>query len=349
VSEILLRDWRAEDEAQIAALWAKVFGTPRGGQTPAWLFRDGPAGPAVRAVAECAGRVVAHAGVAPLRFRLGGEIVRGGYSVGAMTDPAMQGRGLFVRVGRHLYQRLEEQGFAFVAGFSNRRSHRLMTGPLGRTPIGPFPWCVRPLLPGREAWRRRAGGTDDAPDAAAFATELELAGVRLACAQPDDDRLDALWARVAPTVTIGAVRDAGFAAWRYATRPDAGYELWIAERADGAAAGALVLRMLTVRGLRFGFLVDLLVDPADPRAGRALLRLAARRARAQGGVGLSALLPGAGPMRRALLRAGFVRVPERLHPQIIRFSVRGLGRWASRPELADPRAWLLSWADTDVV
>src|SRR5690606_18586261 len=123
-----------------------------------WARRSGGAGGrGVRGTGRgpCRGRAAAFP---PRRRDRAGRLLGG-----AMTDPAMQGRGLFVRVGRHLYQRLEEQGFAFVAGFSNRRSHRLMTGPLGRTPIGPFPWCVRPLLPGREAWRRRAGGTDDAP------------------------------------------------------------------------------------------------------------------------------------------------------------------------------------------
>jgi hypothetical protein len=95
--------------------------------------------------------------------------------------------------------------------------------------------------------------------------------------------------------------------------------------------------------------LDLLVDPARPAAGGALLGVAARRTRAAGGVALSALLPPAGPARRALLRAGFVRVPEALHPQVIRFSVRGFGRYADAPELRDARAWWLSWADTDVV
>jgi hypothetical protein len=38
-----------------------------------------------------------------------------------------------------------------------------------------------------------------------------------------------------------------------------------------------------------------------------------------------------------------------LHPQVIRFSVRGLGRFAGHPALGDARDWWLSWSDTDVV
>lgn len=326
-----LRDWTPADEPAVDALWRRVFGTARGGQTPAWLFREGPAGRAVRVVAEEEGRIVAHAGVAPLRFLLAGESVRGGYSVGAMTDPERQGRGLYVALARHLYERLEREGFAFVAGFSNRRSQRLMTGPLGRTAIRPFPWCVRPILPGRR--------------------KVALCGgaLRIVACDPGDPRLDHVWARLAPTVRVAAVRDAAFFAWRYATRPEAGYECWLALGPDGEAVGGLVLRVLALRGIRSAFVLDLLADPGSPAAARELARAAIVRTRVAGARALSALLPPAGPVRAALLRAGFVRVPEALHPQVIRFSVRGLGRFAERAELQEAGAWWLSWADTDVV
>ncbi|RIL04885.1 MAG: hypothetical protein DCC71_12500, partial [Proteobacteria bacterium] len=148
MSETRIRDFRPDTDARaLDAMWTRVFGHPRGGQTIEWLFRPGPAGESPRAVAEQDGRIVAHAGAMAMRFRAGGAVVRGGYSVAAMTDPACRGQRLFFRVGEHLYRRMEELGFAFVAGFSNANSFRLMTGPLQRTPIRPFPWCLRPLSP----------------------------------------------------------------------------------------------------------------------------------------------------------------------------------------------------------
>jgi GNAT superfamily N-acetyltransferase len=344
VSAARLRDWTPADDPALEDLWRRVFPAPRGGQTLAWLFRPGPAGSAVRVVAELDGAIVAHAGVVPLRFLVGGERVRGGYSVGAMTDPARQRRGLYVELGRYLYDRLQREGFAFVAGFSNRRSHRVMTGPLGRTQIQPFPWCVRPVLPGFAALR-----TQDPVETSQAAIPARHGAIDVDVTAPDDARLDGLWARVAPTIRVGAVRDAAFAAWRYGTRPDAGYVCAIAAGAEGTAIGALLLRVLPIRGFRVGFVLDLLVDPEAPAAGRALLRAAARATRAAGGCALSALLPAPGPTRQALRRAGFVRVPEALHPQVIRFSVRGLERFAGHPALGDARDWWLSWSDTDVV
>lgn len=341
-----IRDFRpGYDDAGVEDLWRRVFGEARGGQTVAWLFRPGPAGEAPRSVVEFEGRVVAHAGAAPIRFRLGGEDVRGAYSVGAMTDPAFRGRGLWARMGQHLYARLEREGFAFVAGFSNQNSHRLMTGPLGRTPLRPFPWCVRivsPLALARSLAGRPAARCE------AQVCEVEESGVRLVEIEPGDPRLDGLWKRAADAAPVGCVRDAAFSAWRYGSRADAGYRLLLAERAGEPAAFA-AYRSLALRGIRAGFVLDLLVAPGEPAAGALLVRTLARLARREGAGIVNALLPGAGLSRDALRRAGFLRVPEPLHPQLIRFSVRGFGRFAASPLLTNPHAWHLGWADTDVV
>jgi GNAT superfamily N-acetyltransferase len=325
-----------------------VFGVAGGGQTVDWLFRSGPAGNAFRAVMEVGGRIVAHTGVAPIRFMLGGQEVRGAYSVGAMTDPEMQGRGYFVRLGHYLYKRLEEEGFAFVAGFSNRNSYRLMTGPLERVSVGPFPWGVRVLKPfslmrSALGWR----GAESPYRVLPFSGHEEN-GVTVAAADLDDPRIDTVWSRAKPNLSLGGVRDSAFARWRFTSRPDSGYRLLVADR-GGVPAAYLVSRPRYLHGIRASFLVDFVLADGEEAAGRVLLRALAKVARKEGAEILSALLPGSGPARRVLRRAGFLQVPERLHPQRVHFSVRGLGQYAGHPTLVDPSSWFLSWADTDVV
>jgi len=350
--DVLIRDFDARTDAPaLDDLFARVFGRPAGGQTIAWLFRPGPAGESPRAVAVAGDRVVGHAGATALRFVLDGATVRGGYSVAAMTDPELRGRRLSFRMGEHLYRRMEERGFAFVAGFSNRNSFRLFTGPLARTPLVPFPWCVRPLGPLALLRALRRAPAPPPLDDASVRRVVDVAaqgGIALSLAAPDDPRFDAVWARVAPTVRVGAVRDAAFVAWRYGTRPDAGYRLVVAERA-GEPLGWIGYRRMALRGVLAAFLVDCVIAPEARDAGRALLRAACAIARADGAALLSALRPSAGPAHDALRRAGFVRVPERLHPQLIRLSVRGLGAWAPCATLPNARAWELAWSDTDVV
>jgi hypothetical protein len=149
-------------------------------------------------------------------------------------------------------------------------------------------------------------------------------------------------------VRLGCVRDREFTHWRYATRADAGYLLVLAERA-GAPTAFAAYRMLTVRGVRAGFLLEFMVAPGETASGQMLLRALASWARDHGAAILSVLLPGSGPTRASLREEGFHRIPEVLHPKLIRFSVRGLGAYSGHPLLTDSGAWFMSWGDTDIV
>ena len=342
-----LRDFiPGQDEPAIANLWSRSFGDAVGGQTLEWLFRTGAAGPCPRSVSEVDGKIVAHAGVTALSFVIEGEEVSGGYSVGAMTDPAYRGRGLYARLGAYLYERLEADGFAFVAGFSNQQSHRLMTGPLERTGVRPFPWCVRILRP-LAVVKGLLGGKGSVP-VPLEVPQLASDNHQLSAAGFDAPQLNELWERIAPGVRVGAVRNRDFAASRYGTRPEAGYRALAVEK-DGRFVAWGVHRTISVRGQRATFLVDFEVAPGEQGAGQFLLRTLGQEAHKNRVSMLSALLPGEGAARDALRGAGFLQIPERLHPQLIRFSVRGFGPYRGSSLLANPGAWRLSWADTDVV
>ena len=342
-----LRDFiPGQDEAAVANLWRQSFGDTVGGQSLEWMFREGAAGPSPRSVSEVDGKIVAHAGATALRFRLGSEEVSGGYSVGAMTDPAYRGKGVYARLGAHLYERLEREGFAFVAGFSNAESHRLMVGPLGRTGLRPFPWCIRLLRPvGLVKGVLGGEGADPTP---LEVSAVQSKGLSVVSCGLDEERIGPLWNRVATSVRVGAVRDRGFNASRFGTRPEAGYRALAVEK-DGQLAAWAVHRTISIRRQCATFVVDLQVAPGEGESGQALLDTLARAARKQGATLLSALLPGEGAAREALRDSGFWQIPERLHPQLIRFSVRGLGRYRDSAVLKDWGAWQLSWADTDVV
>jgi hypothetical protein len=281
-----------------------------------------------------------------LRFQLGSETLLGGYTVAAMTDASMRGQGLFVKTSRHLHQRCEELGFAFLAGFSNANSMGPTSGPIGRTPLRPFPWCARVLRP--IGLLRDLTGRPEPPQSRVGRREYRIGSTVVEEIECDDARLDELWQRVSPDFQIGAIRDRSFSAWRYAGRPDAGYRVLLVQ-VEGRPAASVCYRFLPFRGLRSAFLLDFLVAPGEKRAARLLLKAVTDMARREGAVLLSALLPGRGPSRDVLLRGGLIRIPTRFHPQSIVFTVKGLGAYAEVPELTRPSAWFYSWADLDLV
>lgn len=325
----------ARDAAGVAALWRRVFGVAKGGQTPQWLFRTTPAGPPPRVVIREDGQVVAHAGAIPVRFVAADQPMLGAWSVGAMTHPQLRGRGLFVQAGQALYAHMTDRGFDMVGGFSNAQSVRLHTGALQRRAVRPFPWCVRPLLP------RRLGLL---PSSGPWPAQrnLVIAGI-----EPGDSRIDAIWQQ-RPIGALTAVRDAAWSAWRYGGRADAGYRMAVAME-SGQPKAWLAIRLLTVARVPALFVVDLQCTRDGAAAAQALLCSAEQLASQSGCLLSSALLPGWGPLRPLMLRRGYVPVPEALHPQSIVLSTRALSPRGAAVDWADPKQWWLAWSDTDVV
>jgi len=164
----------------------------------------------------------------------------------------------------------------------------------------------------------------------------------------DEPAIEAVWKAVEAEVGVGAVRDVAFSRWRYLSRGDAGYRAALAS-SGGKAVAFCVYRLLPVRGVPACFLMDLQVAPKHEDAGEELLRWAEGHARRCGAGVMSALLPSRGTAAAVLQRSRYLRIPERLHPQTIRFSVRGLGEMAGCRQLSDASAWTLGWSDTDVV
>ncbi len=324
------------DREQVEQLWLRVFGRAKGGQTPEWLFRPAPMCAAPRVVIRDDNQVIAHAGAMPVRLLAGDQQLLAGWSVGAMTDPSWRGQGLFVRAGQALYQYMDEQGFDLVGGFSNAQSASLHVGPLQRTPVRPFPWCAKPLLP-RHLGLRSLGTN----------WPLRL-GVEISAVAPGDPRIDLIWQNREKGKGITAVRDAAWTLWRYQGRPDADYRLAVASVA-GVPAAWIAVRALQVAKVPGFFIVDLQCTASGMAAATQLLKSAEQMAASAGCVLASALLPGWGSLRSVLLRRAYVPVPERLHPQKIMLSVRALDAKVPWGDLGNPRQWWLAWSDTDVV
>jgi GNAT superfamily N-acetyltransferase len=330
-----------KDDKRVLDLWNSVFPDPASGITPAWEFRDGPQGAQPRVVAEWGGKIAAHAGAMPMRFQLLGETVRGAYSVAAMTDADARGNGLYTRVAQHLYARLEREGFAFVAGFSNRRSVGIITGPLGRKPLHPFPWAVRP-----SAFSRKFPFIGKAKSA--VADSCALGSFKVEAGGFGDPALDGLWKQVASHVRIGVIRDSQYNRWRFAGHPQGAYCMrWV--RKGEQVLGYWIGRIMVFRGVRAAFLVDFLSDPNFPAVSELLLQDFRQWALGEKAWLLSALLPFHSFIRDSLRAFGFMQVPPWLHPHRLCFSVRLLGQTRDRSEIYESANWFLSWADTDIV
>ncbi len=120
-----------------------------------------------------------------------------------------------------------------------------------------------------------------------------------------------------------AVRDAAFTTWRYATRPEAGYRIVLASaraRRAGLRTGGW-----RCAAYRPGSSSISCRRPARRRGPRAAPRRRAARPGRRRRAAVRAVAGRERPGARSCGAPAFLRVPEALHPQLICFSVRGLG------------------------
>lgn len=303
-----------------------------------WQYWDNPFGSTRAWVWDDGGRIVATYIGYPVPVVLGGQPGTAAIGVDAAVLPSHQGRGLFTPLSRALYADCGVHGMPLTICYPNANSTAGITKagwlPVARlrTLVAPFDdaWLAERFCLPRPAARLVR--------AAAFATGSARGLVAIEVAAPPPD-VEALWGRVAPTVTYGVVRDQAWWRWRYSGHPDAPYRFFEVRR-GGELVGAAVTLEREAFGGTFLNVLELLT--AEVPAARALRAAIGRAAGAAAGAALVAV-PGS-PLDALAVRAGFRRLPRRLEPKPLMF-----GAVRNTPGSPDPTTvgWSVAWGDLD--
>jgi hypothetical protein len=118
--------------------------------------------------------------------------------------------------------------------------------------------------------------------------------------------VDRLWERVAPRLDLAVRRDSAYLNWKYVEPPHVRYSVALLRR-DDEPHGYAVYRHLREPQGRVTQIVDFLVDPADERGLKTLLRWIDREARAEDSDKIRCYVQHA-RFRRVLRRSGFFTV-----------------------------------------
>ena len=98
MTEAMIRPLEKGDAPAVNALFRDVFGVERSLETWRWLFREGPAGPALAVIAEKDEQVVGHAATILREGRIDQERAVFAQSIDAMTHPDHQKQGVNARL-----------------------------------------------------------------------------------------------------------------------------------------------------------------------------------------------------------------------------------------------------------
>ncbi|MHB1651888.1 MAG: GNAT family N-acetyltransferase [Desulfitobacteriaceae bacterium] len=303
-----------------------------------------------------------------MRFKAYDKTVNGILSLNTLTRQIYTGQGIFTGLAKAVYQDCAEQGSDFCYGFPNPNSYPGFTNKLGFTDIGSVPLLLRPLNT-KALVKQRFGSL-----LASFALPFHLF---YKVKDRSEDRyevyplttfnlseVDAFWTKVQDKYPIMGISDADYLRWRYFDIPLRDYQAFgVRQKNSSELLGYIVGRCTEVEAMSTGMIVDFLVDPSLPAAGKYLVNRLLRFFVANNmDLAGSLMLPHTEESR--ILKAnGFFTCPKALEPQPFPVIYRRL-----RPPLEEEAAkakvkeeedyddsflqlnrWFLTMGDYDVI
>ena len=323
-----------------------------------WQYEANPAGAAIIQLArdgetdQLAGQYV----VIPMRFKANDETIIGTLSLNTLTRQIYSGQGIFTGLAKVVYQNCAAQGAKFCYGVPNPNSYPGFTEKLGFTDLGNVPLLLRPLNP--KALVREKLGSWLAPLALPFHLLFRMKN------RSNDSyevypltsfnlsELNVFWTKIQHKYPIMGIRDADYLRWRYFDIPLRDYQIYgVSRQSSSALLGYIVGRCTEVEGMSSGMIVDFLVAPGHPAAGKYLVNRLLRFFVANNmDLAGSLMLPHTEESR--LLKAeGFFTCPKALEPQPFPVVYRKLspqGEGNQEPFLK-LNHWFLTMGDYDVI
>lgn len=295
-----------------------------------WAF-GGNAAPF--AVARHDGAIVGISGYIQSRMQFGQNTGVAVQAVDSFVSETMRGRGIFTRLARAYDEHARRSGTDLVWGFPNDNAAPMWYGKLGWHRHGQVPFMIKPLRAG--FFCRKLKLPIDFP--LTLARDQHLDAVT-----EIGDWGDALWDRVAPDIGVGAIRDAAFLQRRLFDAPQASHYRAVAD-ADAATPALVATREADKHGGRIAYVMEAFGGSSlQPLLMSELGRLASRGVE----IALAWSFPWS-PNYRALQRAGFVSLPERLRPIRLWFGSTPKTPQADRAKCDGQ--WYLSYLDSDTV
>ena len=296
----------------------------------AWRCDQNPAGQAaIPVVRDRQGQVVGFIWLVPLHVRVRGQNRLGAAGTNLVIQPEYRQSFAYVKLIRRFDQAFQDKHIPLHYSFiSEGKYGQLLKHAPGHAAT--IPLLVKPLMP--SPFPARSPVSKD--------------GITVRAVNRFDPGLDQFWSRVQDKYPAMAIRSSAFLAWRFVEFPGRRYRVLVAQEGD-QVLGYAVVRRSTVRGVKTGLVMDLLVadGAAGETAGHCLMAEAEGFFLSEGmplAVGL--MMPHAAEYR-VLRRAGYVRWPQALAPRVFWFAM--FVHDAGEPALStlSARDWFITLAD----
>jgi GNAT superfamily N-acetyltransferase len=347
-----VREGNEKDMEEIFSLRRNAFGEMEKDKLDPrfwrWQFMEGPAGKGLIHIVEDKGKVVGHFSDLPRWFSLRGEKVRGTLSIDLMVHSDYRRKGIFQAMGRYAIQRVKNDNDSFMMSYPIRQETIQGFKKIGWEEVEGLPVLAFPirfsgivnrylhfsplsLLAGGVArffysllnGLNRGKGTEG--------VEIEKVGLL-------DDQFDSFFQKALSLCPMMGIRNRNYLTWRYLQHPTRNYSIFRAKN-GGEMQGYIVLRKAELLNFNSAVIVDLLA--LDEVTLTALVENGIKHSQQEGADLLGFMVPKTHLYYSILRRMGFLHTFKTFFLMIYSHE-REKG-------LFDPKAWYVTWGDTDVI
>ncbi len=346
--EWLVREYQEGDEDRILELRGMVLRGSKDKRWWNWMYRDGPAGPALVVVAEAKHRIIGHMASTFVPLKVGGRTTLGAHGIDLMVHPDYRRQGIFKTLGMKLRGLTRAKEWSLTYGTPDDESYQGFVTRLNVLDIGELPFLFKiidlsailknryriPVFIGKMlgyAWESITNGRRSPED-----TEIKIDEVF-----SFDEQIDKFWEKASQLKSIMVIKDMKYLNWRYVAKPGKEYKILIAKKQE-EIAGFIVLKLVKGAPSR-GYIADLLTLPGEGTVAESLIARVIRYFKEEGAVSVSCWLFQNTIYYGILRKMGFLR---RSGP---RFCTRIVDPNIPREFAADPANWYYVAGDGDAI
>jgi hypothetical protein len=296
-----------------------------------WRYKQNPAGPAIiPAIRNQEGDVVGFIWVVPLRIQVKGQDWLAATGTNLVIHPDHRRTFGYTKLMRKFDQTLGENNIPFHFSFVSEGEYKQLRAHHSQTAFT-VPLLVKPIDVEALArdyftkkWQWVAGSHLRWLASPFFSTKPSLhwnREITVRAIERFDDSFNGFWCQVRDKYPVMVVRDQAFLTWRFAPVSGRRYQILVAQLQE-QILGYTVVRCATVRGVKTGLILDLLVanHPFGMEAGVLLMAEAEAFFRTQGmAVAVGLMVPKAAEYR-ILRQCGFRQLPPATTPRKFRFA-----------------------------
>jgi GNAT superfamily N-acetyltransferase len=267
-----VRPYQKGDECQIVDMYNldfKLDSEKRGEETRRqyslddwlWQFENNPYG-FLTIVAEHREKIVGVMSSFYMDMKIGNRTIRSSQASGLFVHPDYRKQGMFLAIGRTMFEIAQKIGIQFSIGFPNEPAYR------GHIQYG---WFEASMLPVMSTYfdiskSVKAKGIPLSSIVSRLMNYYYARKRRHKIPQKDleikeisrfDERVNHFWNRVLNNHSMITVRDSKYLNWRYFDKPNSTYEVYVAEN-NGQIEGYLVTNKLQNESYSVGWIIDVL-------------------------------------------------------------------------------------------